>query len=306
MKTCKNPDCTCINPQFAKYNGVPNNFPLCKDCMHQQYLKSNPNAKRRPHLKQRSSWTLEEENELVAKFATHTNKQLQVILNKSQSSIKNKCIEYKLRKLTYASEFYDLWYSNDNLNRSGIYVIINETKGMFYIGSTININKRIHQHKLSIINKTHDLKIMTNDFLSGDRFRFAVVSFSDIEQAQIIEHELLNTYRHSGYLYNKSIISDRPIINRTIRNRILTHYEIIDDCWIYRGGGGKKDYKYIKIDNKAYPVHRLSYLIHYNQWPAGLHVLHKCNNKHCINPEHLKIGSNFENVLDRSKSATLE
>lgn len=38
--------------------------------------------------------------------------------------------------------------------------------------------------------------------------------------------------------------------------------------------------------------------------PDGMCVLHKCNNKPCVNPDHLYIGDYRDNAIDRSKDGT--
>ena len=49
-------------------------------------------------------------------------------------------------------------------------------------------------------------------------------------------------------------------------------------------------------------AHRASWLLHHQIIPAGLLVLHKCDNRHCVSPTHLWIGTQKENLQDmRSK-----
>ncbi len=45
-------------------------------------------------------------------------------------------------------------------------------------------------------------------------------------------------------------------------------------------------------------AHRASYQIHFGPIPAGMVVMHVCDNKVCVNPEHLKLGSQQDNVDD--------
>lgn len=47
-------------------------------------------------------------------------------------------------------------------------------------------------------------------------------------------------------------------------------------------------------------AHRMVWEECFGPIPPGLHVLHLCDNPGCVNPEHLVLGTNRENQLDRS------
>lgn len=53
-----------------------------------------------------------------------------------------------------------------------------------------------------------------------------------------------------------------------------------------------------RINGKSTGTHRAAWIAANGQIPDGLHVLHKCDVRHCINPDHLFLGTNDDNVAD--------
>ena len=70
-------------------------------------------------------------------------------------------------------------------------------------------------------------------------------------------------------------------------------------CWWWTGHCTGKGYGEFKWKGKNWGTHRASWTLHNGEIPEGMHVLHHCDNRKCVNPEHLYLGTNQQNVDDR-------
>jgi len=79
---------------------------------------------------------------------------------------------------------------------------------------------------------------------------------------------------------------------------------VIDDngCWLFQGylmrnktGMG---YGWVYFQGKNMGAHRASWIFHNGEIPDKLFVCHKCDVPHCLNPDHLFLGTARDNVLD--------
>lgn len=72
-----------------------------------------------------------------------------------------------------------------------------------------------------------------------------------------------------------------------------------EGCWLWTGFTHKNGYGVITLDGKNHFAHRISYQEYYGEnIPDGMMVLHSCNNRACINPNHLRVGDHRANMRD--------
>jgi hypothetical protein len=71
-----------------------------------------------------------------------------------------------------------------------------------------------------------------------------------------------------------------------------------NECWEWTGATNSRGYGSLVASTTKWLAHRYSYTISKGEIPTGLLVMHSCDNRKCVNPEHLSPGTHSDNMLD--------
>lgn len=73
----------------------------------------------------------------------------------------------------------------------------------------------------------------------------------------------------------------------------------LGECWEWNGGiNPKSGYGILRTGARTEPPHRVAYRVFIGDLDSSEFVLHRCDNRRCVRPDHLRVGTNQANMDD--------
>lgn len=116
-------------------------------------------------------------------------------------------------------------------------------------------------------------------------------------------HQVICTCGNSLCVNPWHAVADGTSHSRTtLADRFWRHVIVEGGCWRWTGSFVRNGYGRLSAakdsNREAVYAHRVSWQLHRGPVPDGLYVLHTCDNRWCVKPDHLWLGTNADNMRD--------
>lgn len=123
------------------------------------------------------------------------------------------------------------------------------------------------------------------------------LSLRKIQAAIGMNRETIRRVLHGRTRVRPRIYADDIPLRERLEKHTLP--EPMSGCWLWDGNSYHEfGYGLVSYKGKQYATSRLAWMAYRGPITKGMHVLHKCDNPTCLNPDHLFLGTHQDNVAD--------
>lgn len=94
------------------------------------------------------------------------------------------------------------------------------------------------------------------------------------------------------------LLAPVPSADVVLVARFRARVRVSSECWEWTGGRYWDGYGHLRHMGRSLKAHRVAWELFCGPIPAGLSVLHRCDNPPCVRPDHLWLGTQSDNIKD--------